>query len=275
MARRSGAAYACSPSSQRLTTSSFLPRREAYAGRPNWLRARSWPSAALLVLRGRRADVRREALCAVTRAYFASERSMGARPTLVAQISAWRADCAVGALLCSVVVGDAVGLRRVRTIAVGLASSRSRPWRVRAVIGQRGLDRYSRVARLADSVVKPLILGGPSRRRSESRASAESCRRTGRWRSPSFSCPGTRAGTAGRAEWFLVGDGTADVVYTPHSVGGYVLTFLPALVICSHACDGRAREACWRTASAAAGTTAVVTLACRQRSFSSAPARSP
>lgn len=187
-----------------------------------------------------------EALCAVTVAYFAYRALRGS------ETDAWLAAGYLGlagGLRQSVLVllfplwlgATVVGLRRRRTIAVGLAvmAVATLAWFVPMIWLTGGLERYLAASlELAESVVKPTsVLGGP----------LETTQRMSRYVLESvlvglgplalavFLVPWhARRHGWGRAEWFLVGWTIPPVfVYTLVHFGqaGYVLTFLPALVV--------------------------------------------
>ena len=187
-----------------------------------------------------------EALCAVTVAYFAFRALKGS------ETDSWLAAGYLGLagglrqsvllLLFPLWLGaTVVGLRRVRTVVIGLAviAVATLTWFVPMIWLSGGLDRYLAASlELADSVVKPTsILGGPF----------ETTLRISRYVLESvlvglgplalavFLVPWyVRRYGWGRAEWFLVGWTVPPiVVYTLVHFGqaGYVLTFLPALVV--------------------------------------------
>jgi hypothetical protein len=187
-----------------------------------------------------------EALCASTVAYFAFRALEGSRT------DAWLAAGYLGlaggvrqsllVLLFPLWLGSAaIGLRRLRTVALGLAilAGCVLTWFVPMIWLTGGLGRYlAASAELADSVVRPTsIVGGPF----------DVTLRMSRYLLESVLVGlGPLAGAAllavwyvrregwGRREWFLLGWIVPPVlVYTLVHFGqaGYVLTFLPALVI--------------------------------------------
>jgi hypothetical protein len=135
----------------------------------------------------------------------------------------------------------AVGTRRLRTVAIGLAilAGTVVAWFVPMIWMTGGLERYLTASRdLADSVVKPTsIVGGPldatvrmSRYLLESVLVALGPLALAALLIPWY----VRRGGWGSREWFLVGWTVPPVlVYTLVHFGqaGYALTFLPALVI--------------------------------------------
>jgi len=187
-----------------------------------------------------------EALCAVTVAYFAFRALKGS------ETDSWLAAGYLGLagglrqsvllLLFPLWLGaTAVGLRRARTIVIGLCvmAITTLTWFLPMIWLSGGFDRYLAASlELAESVVKPTsILGGPY----------ETTLRISRYVLESvlvglgplalavFLVPWyARRYGWGRAEWFLVGWTVPPiVVYTLVHFGqaGYVLTFLPALVV--------------------------------------------
>lgn len=187
-----------------------------------------------------------EALCASTVAYFAFRALRGS------ETDAWLAAGYLGLasglrqsivvlLLPLWLVAAAVGVRRPRTIAVGLLiiAAAVLTWFVPMIWLTGGLDRYVTASlELADSVVKPTsIVGGP----------AETTLRMSRYLLESILVGlgplalvtllvpwYVRRHGWGQREWFLLGwAGPPVLVYTLVHFGqaGYVLTFLPALVV--------------------------------------------
>jgi len=187
-----------------------------------------------------------EALCASTVAYFAFRALRGS------ETDAWLAAGYLGlagGLRQSVLVllfplwavSVAVGVRRARALAAGLVIVivAALTWFVPMVWLTGGLDRYLEASRdLADSVVRPTsIVGGElDGTLRMSRYVLESVLvGLGPLALAAFLLPWyvRRHGWSAR-EWFLVGwTATPVLVYTLVHFGqaGYVLTFLPALVV--------------------------------------------
>jgi hypothetical protein len=187
-----------------------------------------------------------EALCASTVAFFAYRALRGS------ETDAWLGAIYLGlaggvrqsilVLLFPLwLVSTALGVRRPRTVAVGLliAGAAVLTWFLPMIWLTGGLDRYLAASLdLAESVVKPTsIVGGP----------LETTLRMSRYLLESILVglgPLALAALAlpwyvrrhgwGRREWFLLGWTAPPVlVYTLVHFGqaGYVLTFLPALVV--------------------------------------------
>jgi 4-amino-4-deoxy-L-arabinose transferase-like glycosyltransferase len=187
-----------------------------------------------------------EALCASTVAYFTFRALRGS------ETDGWLAAGYLGlagGLRQSVLillfplwaVSVAVGVRRLRALAVGLAimAGAVLTWFVPMVWLTGGLERYLGASlELADGVVKPTsIVGGPLDTTVRmSRYVLESVLvGLGPLALAVFLVPWyARRHGRGRREWFLVGWTVPPVlVYTLVHFGqaGYVLTFLPALVV--------------------------------------------
>jgi Protein of unknown function (DUF2723) len=187
-----------------------------------------------------------EALCASTVAYFAFRALNGSRSD--AYLAAWYLGLAGGMrqslliLLFPLWCGcAAVGVRRLRPVAVGLAILLASvlTWFVPMIWLTGGLGRYVAASvELADSVVKPTsILGGPLETTLRmSRYVLESVLvAVGPLAAAAFLAPWyvRRYGWSAR-EWFLTGwtiPPVAVCTLVHFGQAGYVLTFLPALVI--------------------------------------------
>jgi 4-amino-4-deoxy-L-arabinose transferase-like glycosyltransferase len=200
-----------------------------------------------------------EALFASAVAYFAFRALRGS------ETDAWLAAGYLGLaggmrqsllflLLPLWLVSTAVGVRRVRAVAVGLAvlALAVLTWFVPMIWLTGGLARYLEASlELAESVVKPTsIVGGPVEVTLRmSRYLVESVLvGLGPLAAAAFLLPWyVRRRGFGRREWFLVGwTVTPVLVYTLVHFGqaGYVLTFLPALVVLlSHVLLTALREA--------------------------------
>ena len=187
-----------------------------------------------------------EALFASTVAYFAFRALNGSRSD--AYLAAWYLGVAGGmrqsllVLLFPLWLGCvALGVRRLRVVAVGLAilSASVLTWFLPMIWLTGGLERYVAASvELADSVVKPTsIVGGPlevtlrmSRYLLESVLVA-----LGPLTAASFLAPWyVRREGWGSREWFLLWWTLPSVIVCTlvhFGQAGYVLTFLPALVI--------------------------------------------